>query len=134
MDNSGNCSLIIRGENIDFIEIEDNLQIKPSRTARKGELISKAIGKSHYDVWVYQIGFDGNRIPENALESLLKTIKPSTDYLNSISNFSELIIKCYVQSDYAQINFEISPKILRELANINIKFEISILSWGGAMS
>lgn len=63
------------------------------------------------------------------MESILTMISSSKEYLQSLTCYAELIIKCYIQSEYAQINFGFSPKILNDLAKMNIKFEISILSW-----
>lgn len=132
MIDSGKCSLIIRGNKLNFVEIEENLNIKPSRIVRHGEIISKTIGESQCDVWVLEMGIDENVLPDKALESLLSTIMSAKAYLQSIANYADLVIKCYVQSDYAQIHFDISPNVLRTLAEFDIKFEISILSWGGA--
>lgn len=134
MINSGNCSLVIRGDNLNLVEIEENLHIKPSRIVRKGEVISKTIGESQYDVWVFEIGFGENKIPDKALEEILSTISSSKTYLQSLISTVDIKIKCYVQSDYAQFCFEISPNVLKELASMNIKLEISILSWGGVKS
>lgn len=131
MINSGSCSLVIRGDNLNLIEVGNNLHIEPSRVVKKGEIISKTIGESQYDVWTYEIGFDANKTPDRALEEILSTISPSKNYLQSLACTADVKIKCYVQSNYAQIGFELSPKVLKELASMNIKLEISILSWGG---
>jgi len=134
MDNTGNCSLIIRGDNINLAEIEENLQIKPSRVVRKGEIISKTIGKSQYNVWVFEIKFGKNKLPNIALEEMLTAISSSKTYLKGLIDTVDIRIKCYVQSDYAQVGFEISPNVLKKLADMNMKLEISILSWGGVKS
>lgn len=126
----GNCKLVIRGGNLNLAEIEKNLQIKPTRLVKKGEVLCDVVGKSQYDIWVVEKEIDENRTPAEALKSIITMISPSKEYLQSLTCFAELIIKCYIQSEYAQINFDISPDILKDLAHMNIKFEISILSWG----
>ncbi len=134
MISSGKCSLIIRGENLNIIEIEENLQLKPSRLVRKDEVVSRVIGKSQHDVWIFEKEFDENGTPAKTLKNILASISSSKDYLQNLTNFAELSIKCYVQSNYAQVNFKINPNILKELASMNIEFEVSILSWGGVES
>ena len=42
-----------------------------------------------------------------------------------------IYMKCYVQSDYAQINFTLSTRTLYRIAQLGIDLEVSILSWGG---
>lgn len=130
MSNSGSCSLLIRGDNLDFNEIEENLQIKPSRIIRKGEIYSKVIGKNQYDIWILDIKFDNNGTPEDALMNLASIIHPFKEYVKKLSMVADVRIKCYVQSEYAQLNFELSSRVISELADLNVKVEISILSWG----
>ena len=130
MISSGSCSLLIRGENLDFNDIANNLLIIPTKIIKKGDTISKSIGRSQYDIWDYEIKFNENRTLDDTLASLLNTIEPFKIYLHGLTDISDIFIKCYLQSDFAQINFDISPKVLKKLGNMNIKFKISILSWG----
>jgi hypothetical protein len=134
MISSGNCSIIIRGHELNINEIENNLKIKPSRVVRKGEVISNVIGESEYDLWAYEIKLNETQKPGQVLEDLLSLLNPCKTYIQHIAKYTDVRMKCYVQSDYAQINFELSPSIMSELANMEIKLEISILSWGGVPS
>ncbi len=130
MIGSGNCSLVIRGTELNFNEIEKNLKIKPSRLVTKGEVISKVIGKSQYDLWIYDLKFEELKKTDQDLKKLLSILNPYKSYIQYIAKHADVRIKCYVQSDYAQINFELSPNVIAEIADMNIKLEISILSWG----
>lgn len=134
MINSGNCSLIIRGQELNFNEIENNLRIKPSRVVKKGEVISKVVGESEYDFWVYDIKMDEEKNPDQILADLLSILIPCRAYVQNVAKYADVRMKCYVQSDYAQINFELSPNVIKKLACMEIKVEISILSWGGVTS
>jgi hypothetical protein len=131
MDNHGNCSLIIRGSELNFKEIENNLKVTPSRVVKKKEIISELVGESEYDLWVYEMKLDDVKKLNQILTVLLLTLNPCKAYMQNVSNYSDVRIKCYIQSDYAQINFELLPDIIKELANMEIKLEFSILSWGG---
>lgn len=128
---SGNCSLVIRGTEIDFGEIDINLKIKPTRIIRRGDVLSKTIGPSQYDIWIYEIRHDESGDPNKTLKTLLSIFKSSGDFLRMTSKLVDVSVKCFVQSDLAQIGFEFSPEVIKNLADIGIKFELSILSWGG---
>jgi len=134
MINSGNCSLMIRGHELNFNEIENSLKINPSRVVKKGEIISKVVGESEYDLWVYEIKLDEAKKPDQTLRDLLSIFNPRKAYIQNIAKSADVRIKCYVQSDDAQIYFELSPNTINELASLGIKFEITILSWGGVTS
>jgi ribosomal 50S subunit-recycling heat shock protein len=134
MINSGNCGLVIRGHELNFNEIQNNLKIKPSRAVKKGEVISKVVGESEYDLWVYEIKLNEAKKPDQILEDLLSILNPHKAYIQNIAKYADVRMKCYVQSDYAQIYFELSPNVIKELASMEIKLEISILSWGGVTS
>lgn len=131
MNTSGSCSLLIRGSQINFDEVDMNLKVKPTRVVKKGDVISKSIGPSQYDVWVYEIRHDENGNPKESLTELLSNLKSSRDFLHTIFQTADVSVKCYIQSDLAQISFEFSPEIIKELAELGVKLEISILSWGG---
>lgn len=134
MINSGNCGLIIRGHELSFNEIENNLKINPLRVVKKGEVISKVVGESEYDLWVYEIKLDEAKKPDQIFRDLLSVLNPYKAYIQNIAKYADVRMKCYVQSDDAQIYFELSPNVIKELASMGIKLEISILSWGGATS
>jgi len=134
MSTSGNCSLVIRGHELNFKEIEENLKIKPSRIIKKGQVVSEVIGESEFDIWVLEIKFKEEEIPNNILAEVISVLTPYKVYIQGLSKWSDVRIKCYVQSKYAQINFELYPNVINELSSMGIKLEISILSWGGVKS
>ena len=41
-------------------------------------------------------------------------------------------IYCYVQSDYAQVNYVISSEVIKKISLLDLNLKISLLSWGGA--
>lgn len=129
MCDTGICSLIIRAHDLNFDELKENLPIEPSRIVKKGQSISRAIEESKFDIWIFEMKYS-EELPNQALEKLLAALLPYKSYLRNVSQSVDIRIKCYVQSRYAQINFEIFPELIKELASIGIKLEISILSWG----
>lgn len=113
MSKSGNCSLVIRGTEIDFGEIDINLKVKPTRIIRRGDVLSKTIGPSQYDIWIYEIKHDESGDPNKTLKTLLSIFKSSGDFLRMTSKLVDVSVKCFVQSDLAQIGFEFSPRLLK---------------------
>ncbi|WP_132013697.1 DUF4279 domain-containing protein [Hydrogenispora ethanolica] len=131
MTYTGSCSLIIRGTKLEFDEIKTELNIIPSKVVRRGETISKIIPKSEYDIWIYEVKFRDNEEVNETLEPLLSNLLSSKQFLQNLSSSFDVVLKCYVQSDLAQINFEFSPKVISYLAEIKLRLEVSIFSWGG---
>jgi hypothetical protein len=128
---SGSCSLIIYGnDKLNFDEIKENLKIKPSNIVKKGEIKYKCGGEIKSDAWIYKIEMEEGKEPNETLERLLKDLKPSIGYLKKLDESVDVSITCYVQSDLAQIGFDFSSDVIRDLAELSIKFGISILSWG----
>ena len=131
MINSGNCGLVIRGYDLNFDEIENNLEIKPSKVAKVGDCLSKVVGESEYDLWRYEIKLDSEKTINQILKELLDILNPSKEYIHNIARYADVRVKCYVQSDYAQISFEFLPDVIEQLSSMGIVLEVSTLSWGG---
>jgi hypothetical protein len=126
---SGHCSLIIYGRpNLDIERINDNLCIIPTRVRRKGEIAHKIAGPIKADVWIYEIKI--SQEPNITLNELLKLLIPHKDFIVELFKSADICIRCYIQSALAQIGFDFSPDTIKMLAELNIKFEISIISWG----
>ena len=70
MVDSGRCSVIIRGNSLDFNDIAKNIAIKPSQIIRRGEKSSKFGTLNPYDIWIYDVVYENNEI-NKTLENLL---------------------------------------------------------------
>ncbi|WP_304577008.1 DUF4279 domain-containing protein [Romboutsia ilealis] len=131
MSNCGYCSLIILGDNLDLDLIEDTLKTKASEKRKKGEIINSVIGEIQNDF----IRFDekGGRKynPNKTLCALLDKLAGKEAFLKDIGKEAHIYITCYVQSDYAQVSYMLSSEVLNRIAQLDIRLEISILSWGG---
>ncbi|MDR1616631.1 MAG: DUF4279 domain-containing protein [Syntrophomonadaceae bacterium] len=132
MEDAGWWSLIIRGKNLNFDKIQEKLKITPTSISKEGkDYNSKILEPLKHDVWIYEIEFDENKDSKQALEELLVAIKPVKRHLLELDLSANVQIRWYVQTDYAQIYYEIPPKLLKMLSDMELKLEISILSWGG---
>lgn len=105
MINAGSCSLIIRADKLNIEEIEQNLQLKHSRFVRKGEVISKTFGEFLLDTWIFEQKNFMNEASVDPLKSMLDSLGASKKYVGILTNYADVTIKLYIQSEYAQINF-----------------------------
>ena len=131
MENSFTCSLIIRGMELDFENISREIQVQPTRMGRKGEPSGKGNRIFPNDFWSYEIEADGNSMADEIFNQLLLMLAPMKAFLQSLQAVSEVCIRLFVQSDYAQIGFDIQPVTIVKLAELGLRLEVSILSWGG---
>lgn len=131
MSNSGYCSLIITGDKLNLDLIEDTLNITASEKQKKGEIFNKIIGKVQYDFIRFNEKTNGKYNPNETLMTLLNKLIANEEFLKDLSKNACIYIKCYVQSDYAQVNYMLSANTLNKIAQLGIGLEISIVSWGG---
>lgn len=131
MPDSGYCSLIIRGDNLDLDAIEDALEMAASKKWKKGEKVGSIVGECQDDY----IRFDEKPIGEynqdKVLKSLLDKLIIHESYLKELKQKASMFIVCYIQSDYAQITYMLSATALNKVAQLGIDFKTSIFSWGG---
>lgn len=129
---SGSCSLIIRGrETLNIDEINTRLNIKPTEVYIKGNKFSKSSGDITKDVWIYKHTIKKEEDLNTPVISIINDLRPHKQYLNELTNSVDIYVKLYIQSDLAQIGFELLPEVIVGLAELNLKVEFSILSWGG---
>ena len=131
MENSFTCSLIIRGTELDFENISREIQVQPSRIGRKGESIGKGNRVFPNDSWSYEVKSDGDLLADETLNRFLLTLASAKAFLQSLQPASDVCIRFFVQSDYAQIGFDIQPSTIVKLAELGLRLEVSIFSWGG---
>lgn len=131
MSNSGYCSLIITGDKLELDLIAETLKIEVSEKRRRGEIFNRVIGEVQRDFIRFDEKMNGKYNPDKILVTLLNKLMDNEDFLKNLSKNSNIYIKCYVQSDYAQVNYVLSAKTLNKIVQLGIDLEISVLSWGG---
>ena len=131
MSNHGYCSLVISGDDLDLDLIEKTLNIEASEKTKKGEVVNSVIGEPQSDVISFDEKVKGKYNPDKTLMILLDKLTDNEEYLKELNQKACIYIKCYVQSDYAQIYYTLSAMTLNKIAQLGIDLDISILSWGG---
>ncbi|WP_165976258.1 DUF4279 domain-containing protein [Bacillus salipaludis] len=126
---TGSFDFIIRGIDLSPDEITKMLNLKPSKVRKKGEIITKDI-KMKDSYWNYQVKFKGYDELNQALEKFLSTLLPYKAFIREISEGFDAYIFFSLRSNLGQIGFDLQPKTLRALGDLNIRFEVNILSYG----
>lgn len=124
----GSFNLNIRDNELDFEDINSKLNLQPTKIKRKGDPItSKRAMKDDY--WSYKVEFGESEL-DMALESFLNDLKPSIDEIRRLATKHDVYIFFSLRSNLGQMGFELEPAILKALADLNIRFEVHILSYG----
>ncbi|HZH59189.1 MAG TPA: DUF4279 domain-containing protein [Metabacillus sp.] len=130
---SGSITFIIRGNQLDFDDITKNLKVQPTDISNKGEILPGGT-EILEDAWFYEVKMEKCEEPNNSFKRLLDVLTSSESFIRNLSKLNNLCIRCYIQTDFAQIYLDFSPEIIQRLANLDIRLEFSILSWGGVES
>jgi len=129
---TGSFTLIIRDENLVIEDISKYLGLKPTKSKKKGEIISKAMNSTMKDnLWQYQVGYSASENPNNVLRKFLTHLVPKMDYIHRVSEQHDVYFTWFLHSDYAQMGASLEPETLKLLAELALTLEIHILSWGG---
>lgn len=124
-------ALILTGKDVPMREAGELLDLKPTRVIRKGELINRLPElRAETDEWVYAIQLCHPMDEEPAMNELLQHLSEHKSALASLSAQCDLTLRLYVQSDYAQMTYQLMPETLQSLVDVGLPLEVSSLSWG----
>ncbi|MDQ6597870.1 DUF4279 domain-containing protein [Bacillus salipaludis] len=126
---AGSFNFIIRGVDLVPDEITKKLNLKPSSVKRKGELLTKDI-KMKDSYWSYKVKFKINEELNQALEEFLDTLLPYKAFISEITEIYDAYIYFGLSSNLGQLGFELHPETLQALADLKIRFEVHIISYG----
>lgn len=132
MDISGSFVFSIGDTKLDFNNIQDNLLIKPTKIIKKGQMIGKMENiEAPYDIWSYEIAITDSENIFNDLSLLLDNLLPCSTFIKEvISTYKNVVISCYLRSDYAQIGFQLNNEIITKLEQLGLCLDFHILSFG----
>ena len=122
-------SLIIRGD-LDFGYINNTLCCKSPKMIKKGDIISKVVGESQEDVYIYSKKYENIEKMNENLDDFLTEILTVKDEICNLSQNNDISLRIYTQSSQSQISFLFTKENLLKLKELNIPVDFSILSWG----
>ncbi len=124
-------ALILTGEQVPMDEAETLLELKPTRVIRKGEIINRLPEiAAATDEWVHGIPLYHPMDEEPELNELLGHLCQRKAALGRLRARCGVTLRLYVQSDYAQMTYQLVPETLQRLVELGLPLEVSSLSWG----
>ena len=124
-------SLIIHGDGLSVENIESNLGLKATRMIRRGEVLNRLpLIEAPADEWVYTVSLTDPEGTDAEWNSLLSHLTSRKEAFAALRESCSVTLRLYVQSDYAQIAYCLSPETMGKLVALGMPLSISSLSWG----
>ena len=124
-------SLIIHGESLPMEDIEAKLGLRATRVIHKGEVLNRMpLIEAPADEWVYTVPLTEPEGTDVEWNSLLSHLESRADALAALRESCTVTLRLYIQSDYAQIAYRLSPETMGKLVALGMPLSISSLSWG----
>lgn len=122
-------SFIMRGD-LDFEYINNTLRFESPKMIKKGEVISKVVGESREDVYIYSKNYENIETVNENFGDFLTEILTAKDEIYNLSQQNNISLRIYIQSSQAQISFAFKKEILAKLEELKLPVDFSIISWG----
>lgn len=131
---SGFICLRIMADELDFQELESNIDLHPINIHRNGENTNSRFGNETYeqDGWFFELEFKDTDSFDDVLNEFSTKLVGYKDYLQDLYKKAYVRLWCDIYSDNAQMGFEISPGTLSAICSLGIGFDISFYSHGDA--
>ena len=127
---NGTIAFTISDNDLDIAEIETELCFKPTKCVKRGQQISK-FKIAPFDVWLYQIDFEGEMSFENELDNLMAELSKSLSAINNIrKRYREVTLDFYIRSEMGQMGLTLNSSTLQKLACVGLDANFHILSYG----
>ena len=124
-------ALLIRGENVDWKQIEQELDLSATSLRRKGDKINDLpLIIAEEDEWacIFPLTHPMGRDPE--LNAFLRHLADRREQLQKLNETYQVIMRMVVKSDYAHMSYLLTHETLKCLDAVGLRLEISSLSWG----
>ena len=129
--NEARFSLIVQGDGLDVNRIESSLWLKATRMIRKGEELNRLpLVVAPEDEWVYAISLTEPEGTDGEWNALLSRLQERREQLNALKQTYQVTLRMYVQSDYAQMAYQLMPETMEKVVAIGLPLNVSSLSWG----
>ncbi len=124
-------SLIIEGDSLQTEEIESALGLKATRIIRKGEVLNRLpMISAQADEWTYTVVLDSPEGVDTQLNLTLAQLILHQTELKQLAERCKVMLRLYVQSDYAQMSYMLMPETLQRLVAVGLPLYVSSVSWG----
>lgn len=128
---TGEYTLTIYGDSIDFVEIEELLGLHASKMVKKGQkIITNKIAPT--SIWSYTKRVKEDCLYEEGLRDFLCEIYEKKEIISKLSSEYNVEINCYLRSEYGQFGYELNRDIINLLNKLDLPVSFHILSLGQA--
>ena len=129
--NEARFSLIVQGDGLDVNRIESNLGLKATRMIRKGEELNRLpLVVAPQDEWVHAVALTEPEGTDGEWNALLTRLLERREQLYAIKQDYQVTLRMYVQSDYAQMAYQLMPETMEKVVAVGLPLNVSSLSWG----
>ncbi|MGN0972781.1 MAG: DUF4279 domain-containing protein [Aristaeellaceae bacterium] len=129
--NEARFSLIVQGEGLDVDRIESSLGLKATRMIRKGEELNRLpLVVAPEDEWVHAVPLTEPEGADGEWNALLSRLLERREQLNALKQTYQVTLRMYVQSDYAQMAYQLMPETMEKVVALGLPLNVSSLSWG----
>ena len=118
---------------VDLLNDEDFWKFEGSMATRasSGEVLNRLpLIEAPADEWVYTVSLTDPEGTDAEWNSLLSHLTSRKEALAALRESCSVTLRLYVQSDYAQIAYCLSPETMGKLVALGMPLSISSLSWG----
>lgn len=126
----GNCTLSFIDCSLTTEEINNILELSPTKTVKKGQIISEILKKkSDSNRWIFKETFVEGEQLSNTLTRLINRL--DSKRIQDVTKFcTDAAIGIYLNSEYGQIGFELPTETITLLSKLSLRIEVHILSFG----
>ena len=129
--NEARFSLMIQGDQLPVDDIERGLGLKATRLIRKGEVLNRLpLIEATEDEWLYVVPLTAHHGTDTELNTLLALLMEKHDVMMQLKSAYQVSLRLYVQSDYAQMAYQLMPETLAKIVATGLPLDVSSLSWG----
>lgn len=124
-------SLIVEGEGLPTEAIGKALELEPTRIIRKGDTLNRLpLIQATADEWTYTVPLTSPHGVDSQLNHLLAHLIMHQEALSDLGRDWKFTLRLFVQSDYAQIAYQLMPETLQRLVALGLPLDVSSVSWG----
>lgn len=129
--NEARFYLTIHGDNLPVEQIEAGLKVRATRLIRKGEELNRLpLIVAAEDEWQYAVALTAHHGQDAGLNDLLTLINDRAELLQPMKEKGQVSLRLYVQSDRAQMAYQLMPETLAKIVATGLPLDVSSLSWG----
>lgn len=129
--NEARFSLTVHGSALSAAEIEAGLGIKATRMIHKGEELNRLpLIVAEEDEWMHTVPLTAPHGTDAELNSLLALLVEKKPVLEKLRADHTVTLRLYVQSDAAQMAYQLMPETLEKIVATGLPLDVSSLSWG----